>query len=42
MYVCLYQKNVCKEYRTRLQSSVTGFLMTDQRHFLYSYSLVDT
>jgi len=42
MCVCLYQKSVCKEYRTRLQNSVTGFLMPDQRHFLslYSYSLV--
>ena len=42
MCVCLYQKSVCKEYRTRLQCSVTGFLMPDQRHFLslYSYSLV--
>jgi len=30
--VCLYQKSVCKEYRTRLQSSATGFLMPNQRH----------
>ena len=39
--VCLYQKSVCKEYRTRLQSSATSFFMPDQRHFLslYSYSL---
>jgi len=31
-------------YRTGLQSSATGFLMPDQRHFLslYSYSLVLT
>ena len=27
MYMCLYQKSVCKDYRTRLQSSATGFLM---------------
>ena len=26
MCVCLYQKSVCKKYRTRLQSSATGFL----------------
>jgi len=64
MCVCLYQKSVCKVYRTEgvycgiystyesrylyskvyrtcLQSSATGFLMPDQRHFLslYSYSL---
>ena len=40
--MCLYQKSVCKEYRTRLQSNATGFLMPEQRHFLslYSYSLV--
>ena len=38
--LCLYQKSVCKEYRTRLQSA-NGFLTSDQRHFLslYSYSL---
>jgi len=31
-------------YRTGLQSSATGFLMPDQRHFLslYSYSLFQT
>ena len=31
----------CVCVRTRLQSSATGFLMPDQRHFLslYSYSL---
>jgi len=42
MCVRVYQKSVCKVYRTGLQSSVTGFLMPDQRHFLslYSYSLV--
>ena len=34
MGVCLYQKSVFKEYQTRLQSSATGFLMPDQRHFL--------
>ena len=41
MCVCLYQKSVCKEYRTHLQSSASGFFMPDQRHFLsrYSYSL---
>ena len=33
----LYQKSVCKECRTRLQSSATGFLMSDQRHRLHSY-----
>ena len=33
MCVCLYQKSVCKKYRTRLQSSATGFLVPDQRHF---------
>ena len=39
----LYQKSVCKEYWTRLQSSATGFLIPDQRHFLslYSYSFSD-
>ena len=44
MCVCLYQKSVCKEYQTRLQSSATGFLMPGQRHFLslYSYSLMIT
>jgi len=38
--VCLYQKSVRVWYRTRLQSSVTGFLMRCQRHFpsLFSYS----
>ena len=41
MCVRLYQESVCKEYRTRLQSSATGFFMPDQCHFpsLYSYSL---
>ena len=37
MCVRLYQESVCKEYRTRLQSSATGFLMPDQRHFLSHY-----
>ena len=37
----VYQKSVCKVYRICLQSSATGFLMPDHRHFLslYSYSL---
>ena len=40
--VCLYQKSVCKEYRTRLQSSATAFHLPDLRHLLslYSYYLV--
>ena len=41
-HVCVsVQKSVCKEYRTHLQSSASGFFMPDQRHFLslYSYSL---
>ena len=40
--VCLYQRCLCV-YRTCLQSSATGFLMPDLRHFLslnYSYSLI--
>ena len=39
--VCLYQKSVCKVYRTCLQSNAIDFLMPDQRHFhsLYSYSM---
>ena len=42
--VCLYQKSVRVLYRTCLQSSATGFLMPDQRHFpsFYSYSLTFT
>ena len=31
--VRLYQKSVCKVYRTCLQSSVAGLIMPDQRHY---------
>ena len=36
LFICIIR--VWKEYRTRLQSSATGFLMPDQRHFLSLYS----
>ena len=35
--VCSKSVRVGVSYQTRLQSSATGFLMSDQRHFLYVY-----
>ena len=45
--VCVCTKRVCVRFirfRSCMQSSATGFLMSDQRHFfsLYSYSLNKT
>jgi len=42
--LCVCTNSVRVLYRTRLQSSATGFLMSDQHHFfsLYFYSLSET